>query len=291
MGWRKVFGKEDVSDEDSKGNKAGQDDGQMLPKMATGDKVICEKLSKDKKQTKPPAPYSEGTLIRAMANVWETEDDPETRKKLKEVKGIGTEATRASTIEKLKERQFLELKGGKIKSTLAGRQFIAALPKELTDAGMTAKWENLLDKVEERVLPLSKFVEGQGQYVSKMTKRLLESTISIAVGVKNEAVADAVKLGAGAQCPSCGKGTMGLRQAKKGDNAGNYFLGCSNYPDCKNTSEIQGQDAGKADGKKASRSSTAHPKPNPFGDRISGKPSGGGTRKGGTSSGSRGSRG
>lgn len=246
MGWRKVFSAEESRNEDAKGNDASDSDGQMLPRMATGDKVQCERLSKDKKQTKPPAPYTEGTLIRGMTNVHELEDDPEMRKKLKDIKGIGTEATRSSIIETLKKRQFVEVKAGKIRATAAGKDFIKVLPKELTDASMTAMWENLLDKVEEGVLPLAKFMEGQAIFVTKMTKRLLDSDISIAVGVKSADMAEAIKVGAGGACPSCGKGVMGMRQAKKGDNAGNYFLGCSNYPDCKNTAPIEGQDQSKA---------------------------------------------
>jgi DNA topoisomerase-3 len=286
MGWRKVFGADDIKEEDAKGNNVAEDDGQMLPSMSTGDKVVCDKLSKDKKQTKPPAYYTEGTLIRAMSNVHETVEDPELKKKLKEVKGIGTVATQASMIEKLKKREFLELKAGKIKSTSAGREFIAALPQELANPAMTAMWENLLDKVEERVLPLSKFTEGQGQFVAKMTKRLLESKISIAAGVKNKAVVDAAKLGAGAPCPSCGKGTMGLRQAKNGDNAGNYFLGCSNFPNCKNTSEIAGQKSGSGASKGASKSPSKSAAPSPYASRSGGgsgtrgKSGGGGTGRG-----------
>lgn len=280
LGWRKVFGAEEAKEEDAKGNAAANEDGQMLPRMATGDSVVCDKLSKDKKQTKPPAPYTEGTLIRGMTNIHETVDDPELKKKLKEVKGIGTEATRADVIEKLKKRLFIEVKAGKIRSTIAGRQFISALPRELTDAGTTAMWENLLSKVEEGVLPLDKFIEGQSLFITKMTKRILDSTIQVMVGVKNEGLVDAAKAGAGGTCPACGKGTMGLRQAKKGDNAGNYFLGCSNYPGCKNTGEIEGQDSGKSDRKGAYKGNAPHPKPNPFGDRISGVPARGGRGKG-----------
>lgn len=272
FGWRKIFGAEEEKVEDAKGNQLGNDDNQILPRMAPGDKAICDKLSKDKKQTKPPAYYTEGTLIRAMTNVHETVDDPDIKRKLKEVKGIGTEATRASIIELLKKRQFIEMKGGKIHTTVAGHQFIDALPRELTDAGMTAMWESLLDKVEEGVLPLSKFMDGQIQFVTKMTKRILDSKISIAVGVTSAAVADAIKKGgeqgAGSSCPECGKGTMRLLQSKKGDNAGNYFLGCSNFPNCRHTDKIEGQDR---DGQKSKKAYAPTPKPNPFGDRISEK--------------------
>lgn len=260
LGWRRVFGAsaDEAKSEDAKG-RVEEDDTQTLPVMATGDKVLCEKLSKDRKQTKPPAPYSEGTLIRAMTNVHEIVDDPETKRKLKEVKGIGTEATRASVIEILKKRLFIDVRAGKIRSTPAGRQFIEALPKQLTDVTMTAMWESLLDKVEEAALPLQKFMEGQSEFVLKMTKRLLDSSISVAVGFKNAGASDMARQGAGGACPKCNKGIMRLFQAKKGANAGKYFLGCSDFENCKHTVDIEGQEeprkASRSGGKSGGKSS------------------------------------
>ena len=124
------------------------------------------------------------------------------------------------------------------------------------------------------MLPLAKFMEGQAIFVTKMTKRLLDSSISIAVGVKNAEMAEAIKVGAGGACPSCGKGVMGMRQAQKGDNAGNYFLGCSNYPNCKNTAPIEGQDQSKA----RAPFKGAKPAPRPIFSRSSAGGSGGGGR-------------
>jgi DNA topoisomerase-3 len=238
FGWRKVFGADKGADD------VPADDEQLLPAMAKGDSVKCKKVSAEKKQTKPPARYTEGTLIRAMTNVHELVDDPEQKKKLREVKGIGTEATRASIIETLKKRQFVEIKQGKIVSTTAGRDFIAALPKEITDVAMTAVWESALDKVESGSYRLDDFMKYQAKWLEKLTRDALNSKISIAVGFKNDRAAEVARAsGAGAACPKCGSGTMRMLKAKNGPNAGNYFLGCSGFPNCKQTQPIEDQKA------------------------------------------------
>lgn len=233
-GWRKVFGVgPGAADDDDK-----DDDNQLLPSMAKSDPVQCTKAAADKKMTKPPAHYTEGTLIRAMTNVHEIVSDPEQKKKLKDVKGIGTEATRAAIIETLKKRQFVEIRKSQILSTDAGRSFIKALPAEVTDVAMTALWENKLDQVEERKLSLAGFTQEQALWAGQMVKRLLDTPITVGVGMKGASAEDIAATGAGGSCPACGKGTMQLRMAKKGPNAGKGFLGCSAYPNCNHTAKI-----------------------------------------------------
>jgi len=251
FGWRKVYGAEK---EESTPGKEEEEDDQLLPSMVADDAVDCTKLEADKKQTKAPQHYTEGTLIRAMTNVHELVDDPELKKKLKAVKGIGTEATRAAIIETLKKRGFVTLSGKKIVSTSAGRQFIHALPRQLTDVGLTAQWENLLDRIEAQTLDLDRYLGAQVDWVTKLTHRLLASTMQVGVGMKPADLEARRAAGVGSACPKCGTGTLRLRQAKQGRNAGDYFLGCSGYPDCKTTVPIEDQAAIKAGEARSQRS-------------------------------------
>lgn len=100
------------------------------------------------KETAPPKPYTEGTLIADMASIAKYVRDPEVKAILKqkddgkkgEHGGIGTTATRASIIEKLKERGYLEERGGKIRSTEKARAFYHLLPPEIAGADVTARW-------------------------------------------------------------------------------------------------------------------------------------------------------
>lgn len=259
LGWRRVFGAEERAQKEAAAKEAATADAsqqeQVLPAMHKGDLVKCARVFSVKKQTKPPARFTEGTLIHGMTNVHETVSDAEIKRKLKEVKGIGTEATRGDVIETLKERMFIseKIERGKLVSTPAGRALIQALPKDLTDVTLTALWENALDQIERGAMPLERFIEGQSQWIRKLTRQALEAKISVAVGFLNEASAQAASAGAGAACPTCGQGHMRVVQAKAGPNKGNHFLSCSNYPDCKHTQEIEGQDEPRKKGGSGSK--------------------------------------
>jgi DNA topoisomerase-3 len=100
-------------------------------------------------KTKPPARFTEGTLIRAMENIHKFVSDPEHKKMLREGDGIGTSATRASIISELKRREFLETKGKQIISTTLGRSVIDALPEVVRSPVLTALYERMLKGVEQ----------------------------------------------------------------------------------------------------------------------------------------------
>ena len=100
------------------------------------------------KETAPPKPYTEGTLITDMASIAKYVKDPEVREILKrkddgkkgEHGGIGTTATRSSIIENLKARGYLEESKGKVRSTEKARAFYHLLPPEIAGADVTARW-------------------------------------------------------------------------------------------------------------------------------------------------------
>ena len=100
------------------------------------------------KKTAPPKSYTEGTLIADMASIAKYVTDPEIKAILKrkddgkkgEHGGIGTTATRASIIEKLKERGYLEETSGKVHATKKARTFYHLLPPEIAGADVTARW-------------------------------------------------------------------------------------------------------------------------------------------------------
>lgn len=100
------------------------------------------------KETTPPKPYTEGTLIADMASIAKYVKDPEVKKILKEKDdgkkgehgGIGTTATRAAILEKLKKRGYLEEIKGKLRSTAKAQAFYHLLPPEIAGADVTARW-------------------------------------------------------------------------------------------------------------------------------------------------------
>lgn len=98
--------------------------------------------------TVPPKPYTEGTLVKDMASIAKYVADPEIKAILKkkdngkrgENGGIGTTATRAEIVEKLKKRGLIEEKSGKLRSTEKGQLFYHALPDDIKSADTTARW-------------------------------------------------------------------------------------------------------------------------------------------------------
>ena len=109
------------------------------------------------KETAPPKPYTEGTLIADMASIAKYVRDPEVKAILKqkddgkkgEHGGIGTTATRAAILEKLKERGYLEEVKGKLRSTPKARAFYHLLPPEIAGADVTARWWVIQQDVAE----------------------------------------------------------------------------------------------------------------------------------------------
>ena len=198
-----------------------------------------------KKSTKAPARYTEGTLLRAMSKISETVDDPVMKKKLEECKGIGTPATQAGIIEKLKKDGYLNAVAGKLISSQGARDFIKGLPRDMTDATLTARWESALDRIEARTLTLDQFMTKQSEWITKITRIAMETKISISLDKKAPA-SEIQAAGAGLLCGVCKTGTMTPRKALKGANAGNYFLGCSCYPECKNTQNVDAKSAVKS---------------------------------------------
>ncbi|MCL2322742.1 MAG: DNA topoisomerase, partial [Oscillospiraceae bacterium] len=100
------------------------------------------------KKTSPPKSYTEGTLLTDMSSIAKYVTNSEIKEILKrkddgkkgEHGGIGTTATRSTIIDKLKEREFIEVKGKDIRSTNKGREFYHLLPDEIKGADITAKW-------------------------------------------------------------------------------------------------------------------------------------------------------
>lgn len=123
-----------------------------------GDSLICEKTEIEEKQTTPPQPFNDATLLSAMTGISRFVKNPTIKKILKETDGIGTEATRAGMIELLFKRQFLQRKGKTIQSTDLGKQLIKSLPETLIYPDMTAIWEQQLDQICAKKLSYHHFM-------------------------------------------------------------------------------------------------------------------------------------
>ena len=102
------------------------------------------------KETQPPKPYTEGTLLKAMESAGKQIEDDDLREAMKD-SGLGTPATRAATIERLKQVEYIEMQGKRIVLTKKGRMAIELIRgagvELLTSPEMTGHWERRLTEI------------------------------------------------------------------------------------------------------------------------------------------------
>lgn len=216
-GWRDVFDAQDEAPEDS----AAQE--QCLPiGVKDGDAVRVAEGKSEPKKTKPPAYFTEGTLLMAMSNIARYVEDAAMRSLLRESDGIGTPATRASIIETLKRHDLLEIKGrgkaAKIVSTEAGRKLVAVLPPSIKDPVLTALFERSMQEIETGEQTVETLVSSAADLAATLVQSAAEAEIGV---IRNKG---------DVTCPVCGSGVLRKRQGPKGP-----FWGCNRYPDCKTT--------------------------------------------------------
>ena len=215
-GWHQVLAVPAADDANDESTPRSQ----VLPALREG--VSCQVGQVDLKalKTQPPKPYTQGHLIKAMKGVAKLVTDPRLKQKLKETTGIGTEATRASIINGLLDRNYLVKQGRTVRASEAACTLIDAVPEAITDPGTTAVWEQALDMIEAGDMTLDDFVEKQSMWITQLVQQYRGATLPI-------------KVPAGPACPLCGGATW-QRTGKTGP-----FWSCRSYPNCKGTLPIQ----------------------------------------------------
>ena len=173
-GWMAVYGKEAA--EDVTDAKEG-DKGQNLVPVRQGETVRTESVESKGLKTKPPARYSEATLLGAMEGAGKLVDDDELREAMQE-KGLGTPATRAATIEGLLTEKYMFREGREIIPTAKAFQLMTLLRglgvEELSKAELTGEWEYKLAQMEHGQLSRSAFMAEIAQMTERMVKKAKE---------------------------------------------------------------------------------------------------------------------
>ncbi len=119
------------------------------------------------KKTTPPKRLTEATLLTAMETAGKTLDDKELSDAMKE-SGLGTPATRASIIEILIKRQFIERKGKSLEATDKGIALIEVVHPNVKSPAMTGQWEAYLKRIERGQAELVPFLKGIEDYVTEV---------------------------------------------------------------------------------------------------------------------------
>lgn len=145
IGWKALF-----SGLSSKQN-SDDDLEQKIPSLSVGQVLTSLQAKVIEKNTSPPKPYTDATLLGAMTGISAHVTDAKLKKVLRETDGLGTDATRAGIIELLFKRGYLRRQGKTIFSTATGQALVKALPKLATHPDLTALWESQLSAIHEGI--------------------------------------------------------------------------------------------------------------------------------------------
>jgi DNA topoisomerase-3 len=139
-----------------------------LPVVEMGDRVTCIDIEVLEKQTSPPQRFTDATLVQAMEKIEKFIEDEEVKRSLKGGGGIGTDATRADHIDHLMEDKYATRNNKQIISTRHGRETVDAVPDEMKSPALTAMYEQILKKVEEKELSMHTFLDNQFDVIKEM---------------------------------------------------------------------------------------------------------------------------
>ncbi len=241
-GWKEVYSNK-FDDEESMGDVKEQ----LLPHIEKGDVLKTKLIVQTSGQTRPPARFTEATLLSVMENPTKYLEtgDKKIADTLKSTGGLGTVATRADIIEKLFNSFMIEKHGGKeIYITSKGRQLLNLVPKELRSPATTAEWEQKLELIAKGKMQKDVFINEMKEH----TKEIVAEIKGNDKKYKHDNISTK-------PCPDCGKLMLEVN-GKKGkmvvcqDRECGYKKNVSRItnarcPRCKKKMELRGEGEGQ----------------------------------------------
>lgn len=191
-GWT-ALGKDDKGEDE-------EEESSNLPVLREGERLPCESAAVVAKQTKPPRPYTDGTLIAAMTGIHKMVQDPKLKARLRETSGLGTEATRAGIVETLVARGYAERRKKDIHATDRGCELVDLLRRivpEFCDPGTTALQEDRLADIAAGRAQVEEFFRFAESEAKRVCTAILADVPSH-------------------PCPECGKGRLWRQMSKAG---------------------------------------------------------------------------
>ncbi|KYG29317.1 DNA topoisomerase III [Alkalihalobacillus trypoxylicola] len=241
-GWKEVYDNHYEDDESSDDVKE-----QLLPSIKKGDILKTKVIVQTSGQTKPPARFTEATLLSAMENPtkYMQTRNKELTDTLKATGGLGTVATRADIIDKLFNSFLIEKREGKeIYITQKGRQLLDLVPAELRSPATTAEWEQKLELISKGKLKKDIFINEMKKHTKEMVKEIKASDKKY----KHENISTK-------PCPDCGKlmlevngkkGKMLICQDRECGHRKNVSrVTNARCPKCKKKLELRGEGEGQ----------------------------------------------
>ncbi|MWN31176.1 MULTISPECIES: DNA topoisomerase III [unclassified Gilliamella] len=176
-GWKVLFRSKNNQIEAN--NDDNESNGLLTKLVKKGETVQCIDTELVSKETQPPRPFTDATLLSAMTGIARFVKDPEIKKILRETDGLGTEATRAGIIELLFKRQFLTRQGKTIRSTEVGKKLILSLPDIMSMPDMTAHWELQLDEISKKAFSYQQFMHQLNSSLLDLVNQLKNTRLNI----------------------------------------------------------------------------------------------------------------
>ncbi|WP_253288329.1 DNA topoisomerase III [Blautia sp. MSJ-19] len=191
-GWKEVY--EGGSTEDDEEEQTLKD--QNLPVLKQGEKLSIDSIRIISGKTKPPAHFTEATLLAAMENPvkYMSSKDAQAAKTLGETGGLGTVATRADIIEKLFHTFLMEKRGNEIYLTSKAKQLLELVPEDLKKPELTADWEKKLSDISKGRLQQKVFLDGIREYTEEIVGEIKAGTGTF----RHDNLTNKI-------CPNCGK--------------------------------------------------------------------------------------
>ncbi len=185
-----------------------------LPEMKIGDIVTVKKIQILSKETQPPNRFTQASILKEMEDL-----------------GLGTKATRAQILQTLYDRDYIE--GRSIKVTILGKAIVRALEEycpEILSVDLTRKFEEEMEAIEKNEIKKEKVIEEAKKHLTKILQKFKENEEKIGKKLLEslkETIKEEHELGI---CSKCGAELKIIKSHK----TNKQFVGCSNYPKCKN---------------------------------------------------------
>lgn len=179
LGWKVIYGDQQETSNKRKKKNAEEEDEVVEQQegfeLDANAPVHCRQAAAKEKETKPPKSYTEGTLLKAMESAGKQIEDDDAREAMKDC-GLGTPATRAATIERLKQVGYITMQGKKItiaaKGTAAIELIRGAGIELLTSPEMTGIWEKRLNDIARGQASSEQFMENVKKFATMIVDKV-----------------------------------------------------------------------------------------------------------------------
>lgn len=195
----------------------------ILPFVDMDDAVAINEHNITSHTTKPPKHHTEKTLLRVMETAGKGHDEEDSEEMMAAILSgfsIGTPATRAETIKKLKDVGYIEMKNKNLLCTDLGRRLVETFPiKELFDLEFTGRLEKTLSDIEKQKFTKENFLNFIFEFTAKAVDTIKnEKDVIIHEVSVQKKPADIL-----GKCPCCGHGVI---EGQKGYGCSNWKNGC-----------------------------------------------------------------